>query len=278
MRCDEVTLWLDACLDNEADADRAAQVRDHLSSCPACSVLHADRTAQRAALEKAMLRFTAPQSLRDAVEHQIRGAGFQPGPESTHGAPPPIHARIHRTPTWAWLSLAACLALTLTVIRLGAASYSRSAALSADAGEAVSSHIRSLMASHLFDVASTDQHTVKPWFSGKLDFAPPVIDLSPQGFPLAGGRLDYLAGHPAAALVYSRRAHTINLFISPEPSSSPPAPSSIHPLEDRGYHIAAWSDSGMRFLAVSDLSQDELLTFAHLIHNQLAPQPGERRP
>src|SRR6185369_12222815 len=157
-----------------------------------------------------------------------------------------------------WVSLAASVALAgLTIwfaVHRSAAAGIQDIALR----EAVSSHIRSLMASHLADIAVSDQHTVKPWFAGKLDFAPPVADFTADGFPLAGGRLDYVGGRPVAAVIYHRRAHVINLFSGPDLSgtASPPRMS-----EDRGYHALSWSDGSLRFCAVSDVSADELATF-----------------
>jgi anti-sigma factor RsiW len=131
--------------------------------------------------------------------------------------------------------------------------------------DAVSSHIRSLMASHLEDVAKSDQHTVKPWFAGKVDFSPPVVDHSAEGFPLAGGRLDYVAGRPAAAVVYMRRAHVINLFVCPEPTGSSGSPAPPQTIDDRGYHAIGWSDGAMRFCAVSDVAPEELATFVKVV-------------
>jgi anti-sigma factor RsiW len=124
----------------------------------------------------------------------------------------------------------------------------------------VTEHIRSLQAEHLLDVISTDQHTVKPWFNGKLDFAPPIVDLAANGFPLSGGRLDYLAGHTVAALVYHHKQHPINLFIWPNSSGRSSAPPTC--VERAGYHLCNWSNQAMNYWAISDLNAAELSQFA----------------
>ena len=132
------------------------------------------------------------------------------------------------------------------------------------AREIVSAHIRSMMANHLTDVPSSDQHTVKPWFDGKLDFSPPVVDLGSKGFSLIGGRLDYAGNRPVAALVYQRRQHFVNLFVFP----------SVDNLESgnkmtarQGYNLIHWSRSGMTFWAVSDINLGELQEFSEYLQN-----------
>jgi anti-sigma factor RsiW len=128
----------------------------------------------------------------------------------------------------------------------------------------VSNHVRSLMADHLFDVESSDRHTVKPWFLGRLDFSPPVTDLNAVGFPLVGGRLDYMRGRPAAALVYRRQKHTINVFVSPERDD---ASASGVRLAVRGFNVRHWVHGGMSFWAVSDLNDAELTEFVEALQS-----------
>jgi anti-sigma factor RsiW len=140
------------------------------------------------------------------------------------------------------------------------------------AREAMANHVRSLQVNHLMDVASTDQHTVKPWFAGKLDYSPQVVDLTPSGYPLIGGRLDVLDGRNVAAIVYQRRKHYINLFLWPANNET---------LSDNfyfpdGYHVIEWTKSGMNYVAVSELGEKELKDFVQMIQEQtLDSRPGE---
>ena len=132
--------------------------------------------------------------------------------------------------------------------------------------EVVSAHLRSLQAGHLTDVLSTDQHTVKPWFNGKLDVAPPVVDLTAQGFTLIGGRLDYVDTRPIGAIVYRRRSHVINLFVAQTASTERRA-AKIETLQ--GFNIRHWSERGLNYWAVSDLAKDELAEFGEKFENAM---------
>lgn len=164
-----------------------------------------------------------------------------------------------RFPKWGFAGAGfACGVLVSAIVVLATGQSNNSGDLEE---ELTSSHVRALMANHLTDVASSDQHTVKPWFQGKLDFSPPVRNLSEEGFPLVGGRLDYAAGRPVAALVYRRHDHMINVFVWP--ASGPE-----HRSEGvrQGYHIRQWRSGGMQFAAVSDLNVNELETLGKLLH------------
>ena len=169
--------------------------------------------------------------------------------------------RIGWRSSWAVAGIAAAAMVALAVLRLGPV-VSRPSPDNLLAQEVLASHVRSLMANHLTDVPSSDQHTVKPWFNGKLDFSPPVKDLSGDGFPLVGGRLDYLEDRPVAALVYQRRKHFINLFIRPSDSGS-----GQKTVMRQGYNLFHWTQSGMTYWAVSDLNSSELQEFVHLVQN-----------
>jgi anti-sigma factor RsiW len=173
---------------------------------------------------------------------------------------------ISRRLLWRRVAIAASLALVAGLMWVGIRAWSSLSGGDLLVQEVIGSHLRSLMAAQAVDILSSDQHTVKPWFNGKLDFSPPVHDLAREGFPLVGGRLDYLDQRPVAALVYRRQQHTINLFVWPAGGSAPHA---VTLMSRQGFNMADWSVSGMRYWAVSDLNASEMQAFAQLVRQKI---------
>jgi len=246
MTHDEMQLQVDAYLDGELAPGKARELEAHIAGCPECSALRETRVALSAAIQREIPPLQAPQALKAAIRESVRSeAGSK--------------AQRVRPSSWRGLALAASLALvTLAGWGLG----SRHAADRALTQQILASHIRSLMPGHLTDVGSSDQHTVKPWFNGKLDFSPPVYDFAGRGYPLTGGRLDYVGGRPVAALVYQRRQHLINVFVWPAGQGSP---GERTPVTLQGYHLLHWSAGGYVYWLVSDLGTTELTQFARLL-------------
>ncbi len=236
-------------IDGELDLVNALEVEEHLRTCPDCSRLYAALKEEQALIadNSRALYYPAPPALRTQIIASIRQSG-----------------RAQRSGfqlRW-WQAAVAGLAVVLIILIAGVASGWFAAGQNRQlAAEVQSAHVRSLMANHLTDIPSTDQHTVKPWFDGKLDFSPPVANLSAQGYPLIGGRLDYLDGRQVAALVYMRNKHIINLFIWPSTVNVNGLTASII----NGYNIYHWSQSGMEYWAVSDLNDLEMRTFIGLV-------------
>jgi anti-sigma factor RsiW len=251
---------VDAYLDGELAAGDAVELEAHLAGCPTCGRFRDDRRALRKAIAARMPRLEAPEFLRARVRAALREAA----------AAPPRGGRTASLLAWRWLAFAA----TIAAVAIGswrlAVVHTASSSLS---DEVLTSHVRSLMPGHLSDVVSSDQHTVKPWFDGKLDFSPPVHDFSGRGYPLLGGRLDYLNGRPVAALVYGRRRHIINVFLWPAAGPEGVA----RPVERRGYHILHWATPDLAYWVISDVGLSELTDFGELIRlgdSAAASQPG----
>jgi len=237
----ENLLLVQAEFDGELDAAEAARAMHHRASCASCRAAYAEFEATRGLLHNEGLYHRAPESLRRAI---VAGLGAKT-------------PQRRRAPTTWWrdsasFGLGAALAASLAFLVIAPAQSDL-------LDQVVAGHVRALQPGHLEDVVSTDQHTVKPWFDGRLDFAPPVKDLAAKSFPLLGGRLDYLDGRPVAALAYGRDKHIIDLFIWPDSENLTPSSAARN-----GYNVVHWSSGGMNFWAVSDLEPGQLRDFVQL--------------
>jgi anti-sigma factor RsiW len=251
MACEDMTPLLHASLDDELDAVHATRVERHLADCPACTAELRQLRALKAAIRDHATYHRLPAVHRSALLARLyRIAGARP--TAVRGG---VRGAVSRRAAG---SMAASL---LIGIALGSWLGPRITGPGSEPGlsdELVGAHVRALQPGHAIDVVSSDQHTVKPWFDGRVDFSPPVKDLGEQGFALIGGRLDYVAHHAAAVIVYRRRQHQIDLFVWPAsaPTGQSPAASSID-----GYHLRSWTQDGFRLVAVSDLNGSELDEF-----------------
>ena len=248
MRCASSRPLLELHSDGELSASESAEIQEHIENCADCDGLYRRLEHLQSGIRMQATRHTAPAHLRQRIQAALReAAGSEPQPRRMH---------------WNWVAVAASILLFASMAWNIASLRSRdSAARDMLAQEVLSSHLRSLMGTHLLDVPSLDQHTVKPWFNGKLSFSPDVKDFSSQGFRLIGGRMEYIADRPVAALVYQRRQHFINLFIWPSPSSSQ---NGYSEMKRSGYNLVSWTEGGMTCWAVSDLQTGELEQFAQL--------------
>jgi anti-sigma factor RsiW len=256
MNCKETQAIIHGYLDGELDVVHNLAVEQHLEECAACARSLQGQQSLRKVMSGGSLYFEAPQGLEKRLRSAVRQAS---------------NAESRRWSwrwDWRWTRVLAPLAAAAVVLLIAMPLVMRTSTEDRLSQEIVSSHVRSLMASHLTDVASTDQHTVKPWFNGKLPFSPPVTDPAAQGFPLIGGRLDYVENHPVAALVYQHRKHFINLFIWPSTRTS----STAEELRtQQGYNTIHWSQGGMEFWAASDMNQGDLKDFVQLLRNGSTP-------
>jgi len=253
MNCEEALQLLPVYGDGELELPRALELERHVESCAACAAaLRSQRALSRAVRSAPYHR--APDALRARLRAQL------PLPAETPTAAAPSLTRARQRPRRDWsrwaMPIAASLALAVGLNFMLATQRSQDSLRE----ELIAGHVRSLQVAHLSDVISTDQHTVKPWFNGKLDYAPPVRDLAQQDFPLLGGRLDYIAHRQVAALIYGSRKHTINLYIWPAKDGEL-APNS---QGSEGYNLVHWRHDGMEYWAVSDLNVQELRHFAEL--------------
>lgn len=243
MNCSEAQALLSPHLDSELDLLRSVELEQHLQTCPDCRRRAQQTKVARAAVRERATYFTAPAGLREKIMATL------PAPKRTAAAP-------------VWLNSGVAFALLVIVVWTVYSNLPLGRSHQRVTEEIVAGHVRALMANHLTDVASSDRHTVKPWFNGKLDFSPPVVDLAAQGFPLFGGRLDYLSNRAVAALIYHHDRHVINLFIWP---ASATESSPVKLLARDGYNIVHWSTAGMEYWAVSDLNSMDLRNFSAIL-------------
>jgi anti-sigma factor RsiW len=244
--CEEVQELIHAYIDGELGLVPTLEIDGHLGECETCRSDHQAHSNVRALVQGGAQYFNAPELLKRRIEKQIKSS-----------------SRPQTSSSRRWVAIAAMVIVAVSGVLSWSIFSARSQSHLDDqlAQEVVSSHVRSMMLNHLVDVPSSDQHTVKPWFNGKLDFAPDVIDLADQGFPLVGGRLDYIDNRTVAALVYQRRKHSINLFIWPSTRTDQTA----QQFSNHGYNLIHWTRSGASYWAVSDVNSADLNEFAKLV-------------
>jgi anti-sigma factor RsiW len=275
MNCEEATNLMDGYLDGELDPITSQTIERHLRDCPECARTHDAHRALVHSIGSAMPYYNAPSGLRERIRLSLREEAAEQPVRNVAPDARPVIAEKQREPrsiifgtSWNWLALAASIVL-VAIIAWNLVPRLQQPGANAEqflATQLIASHVRSLMANHLADVASSDQHTVKPWLDAKLDFAPPVVDLTTGGFPLIGGRLDYLDNRPVAALVYQRRKHFVNLFVWPKATGTSEAQKSI---TRQGYRLLHWVDADFNYWAVSDVSDSDLQTFKQLFEGQV---------
>jgi anti-sigma factor RsiW len=251
LSCQTAQELINGYVDGELDLARSLEVEQHMEECQVCASAYRNQTALRSAFKNSALYYSAPEKLEKRIRSSLRR-------EAKSEVGRPLFG-------WRWLPVGVALAFVLLMafVIWRAVPGLRPSGDDLLAQEIVSNHVRSLqLESHRADVISSDQHTVKPWFDGKLDFAPPVKDFSSQGFPLIGGRLEYLNNRAVAALVYQRQKHYINLFIWPAEQSNATGEVAA---KRQGYNLLHWTNSGMNYWAISDLNGVELHEFARLL-------------
>ena len=252
MNCNEAMSLLPVYSDGELDPVQSAEIEKHVLGCPDCAARRDELASLRSRIQTEVPYYAAPATLRERVRAAIaRGAGLRE----------PVRPPANR---WGWLTSGALAGSAATVFAWFIGSAILDWRVGSDlVSEAVANHARATLGNRLTDVASSDQHTVKPWLSARLDYSPPVRDFSADGLPLIGGRLDYLDGHPVATLVYKYREHTIDVFVRPV-GTGKPAPKSA---SLRGFNVAHGSAAGMECWAVSDAGPEVLASLVtHLTH------------
>ena len=255
MYCQDVQHLLHPYSDGELDLVRHVEIEAHLTACAACAEQEKNLRSLRAALASPSLYHRAPAALRTRIQRATRPV--------THGRRRSA-VQLAATAAGVFLLIGASATIGILLSKTGTSADDRVVE------QVVAGHVRSLQVEHATDVASSDLHTVKPWFRGKLDFSPYVPDVSPQGYTLSGGRLDFLSNRPAAAIVYYRRLHPINVFSWPSGNNEQ---TSVRKLSRQGFQIRHWQQSGMTYWAISDLSDHEIDEFVRLFREQSVAMP-----
>jgi anti-sigma factor RsiW len=274
MTCEEAIKLMDGYLDGELDPITNQTIEQHLRECQECDEAYKTHAALIRSVGQATPYYKAPAGLRERIQSSLQEEiAARPMGSVSPDMPSRLQSKQSAPQTvlfgtqWNWLALAAAVIFAAIIALNLVPRLQRPGADQFLATQLIASHVRSLMADHLTDVASSDQHTVKPWLDAKLDFAPAVVDLSQQGFPLVGGRLDYLDNRPVAALVYQRRKHFINLFVWPAGAE---ADRTMKAISHQGYQLLHWLDSEFSYWAVSDINAKELQEFEQLFQEQIA--------
>ena len=262
MKCDDSRIYLSAYLDDELDVAESIRVQKHLAECRECREAQDQQLALRSALRDPELHAHASADFSKRLQASLRRAAKEEAQSRRPAWTDWLRVGSLRIGYLGWVPAAAALVIVTTVGALFVMNGMRSSHDQVIASAVLAGHIRSLQAGHLMDVPSSDRHTVKPWFQGKLDFSPPVPDLSEMGWTLIGGRLDYVDGRPVAALIYQRRMHNINVFVWPNHDS---ADSTIKEEDAQGYQILHWNGAEMTYWVVSDLNREELLDLARAL-------------
>jgi anti-sigma factor RsiW len=251
MDCTENRKRLHAYIDQELDAATSWAIDEHLSACRACNALFVQQARLQSAIRAHAEYYKAPAGAAERIRAELGVAAAWPPPHR----PRRERRRLTRLFELGFALGGAAIVSWILAVRLvvpGPADVL--------ADQVIAGHARAVLTSHLVDVETSDRHTVKPWLSSKLDFSPAVKDLDAQGFRLVGGRLDYVANRPVAALVYLRRKHVIDLFVWPDETAG--ARLRSHRLSKHGYNLLNWTEGGMRYWIVSDLERTELEAFA----------------
>ncbi len=246
--CADRMVLLHGLIDGELDAANSVSVEAHAKTCLGCAEELRRLKTIHGLVSAADIRHHAPHELRDRIAEFMEKAT---APASARMTMPSRWPGASRLP---WVAGGAGAMMGASLALLFAAPQFTNTGVQ---DQIVASHVRSLLESHLTDVATSNQHTLKPWFNGRIDFAPPVVELADRGFPLIGGRLDYIGGRVVPVLVYQRRRHTINLFIRP---AGKPSPVTVTTRRE-GYSLARWTDDGLEFWAISDVNPDDLRLF-----------------